>query len=570
MQAGTDITLELAATRTSGVAPVAVFFDTNGTSATETQRPFHELSYCWDFGDPDSGAFATSGTPKNQAKGPVAAHVFEQPGTYTVTVSARDRSGRTGTRSLEIVVEDPAQVFAGAATVCFSPSGSFSGCPDGAEQVTASDLSALQDHVAPGKRLLLHRGETFRGGSVDLNVPGPGMIGAYGDAAQARPRIQASENVFDISGSMPAFQDWRIVDMDVTGDGGDVFVINIGGKASDLLALRVKGTTIAGGVHAPPSIIDFLNANGFPGHDVIDVLAVQDCEFRDLVGGQGNNLSYVGAHHFIMQGTTLWNSTGGEHVLRIPWADRAVISNNILGEAPAPRAIIKLHAPTFNQAGVGMGKYSERIVLSDNAFHCTGNHDWSVVLSPQNDGVDERLRDLIVERNMFLPGSTSLALMLQGVDGVTVRDNIINRGTQSRTCMEVSQRGPEPPPTNVVFYHNTCYTEHANPPILVQIGNSATNVRAFANLVVGPAADDATWDDGLTQQDNNIVTSSPGLAGTDMMDWKSFAPLPDSPVVDAALLEHVTPWDYSGRPRPVDGNGSDSAEADIGALEYAP
>src|SRR4030067_2638800 len=35
-----------------GVAPMAVFFDASGTTSTATTRPFHDLEYRWDFGDP--------------------------------------------------------------------------------------------------------------------------------------------------------------------------------------------------------------------------------------------------------------------------------------------------------------------------------------------------------------------------------------------------------------------------------------------------------------------------------------------------------------------------------------
>ena len=44
------------ATRTTGVAPLAVFFDASGTTDTvETPYPFHELDYSWNFGDSGAG-----------------------------------------------------------------------------------------------------------------------------------------------------------------------------------------------------------------------------------------------------------------------------------------------------------------------------------------------------------------------------------------------------------------------------------------------------------------------------------------------------------------------------------
>ncbi|MEK7706276.1 MAG: MopE-related protein, partial [Myxococcota bacterium] len=92
------LSVSLVAARTSGVAPLAVFFDASGTTDTAvTSRPFHELEYRWDFGDPAGGATWAYGarpgsSSKNVALGPVAAHVFESPGTYTVALSVFDGS----------------------------------------------------------------------------------------------------------------------------------------------------------------------------------------------------------------------------------------------------------------------------------------------------------------------------------------------------------------------------------------------------------------------------------------------------------------------------------------------
>lgn len=77
--------------RTSGVAPLAVFFDASGTTSTNTSYPFTELSYHWSFGDDPNAKFKlTTNRPKNESLDPVAGHVFETPGTYTVTLTVRD------------------------------------------------------------------------------------------------------------------------------------------------------------------------------------------------------------------------------------------------------------------------------------------------------------------------------------------------------------------------------------------------------------------------------------------------------------------------------------------------
>src|SRR3972149_6052856 len=126
------VTASVVPSRTSGVAPLSVFFDATTTTSDATTRPFHDLDYAWDFGDPSAGAWALDGLPKNQAKGGVAGHVFETPGTYTVTLTVRNALGETDTQRVSITVQDPEVVFAGANTVCFSVSGNFTGGPTGA------------------------------------------------------------------------------------------------------------------------------------------------------------------------------------------------------------------------------------------------------------------------------------------------------------------------------------------------------------------------------------------------------------------------------------------------------
>jgi hypothetical protein len=124
-----------------------------------------------------------------------------------VTVSARDAMGRVATRSVEVVVDDPADVFSGADTVCLSDNGAFAGCPEGAERVTSTDLGTLAGSVREGLRILLRRGGTFAG-SLAINVPGPGLVGAFGPESDPKPHINGpSSAVFKVSDEEPNFDD---------------------------------------------------------------------------------------------------------------------------------------------------------------------------------------------------------------------------------------------------------------------------------------------------------------------------------------------------------------------------
>ena len=139
-----SVTAALSASRTSGPAPLAVFFDATGTTSSDgTVNTWRQVGYSFNFGDSEVN-WSTTGNSKNvQRGGPLAAHVFESAGTYTVKVCARDSSGGsndgdTDQTSIEITVTDPDTVYSGTSTVCLSISGTFTGAPEGATQSTIS------------------------------------------------------------------------------------------------------------------------------------------------------------------------------------------------------------------------------------------------------------------------------------------------------------------------------------------------------------------------------------------------------------------------------------------------
>ena len=557
--AGGAISLALAPSRVEGVAPLLVFFDTDGTTAESTDRPFEELAYCWSFDDDNAGNFATTGRPKNQAKGPMASHVFETPGTYSVTVSARDKDGLVTSRAVEISVKDPESAFQGQSTVCFSPSGNFEGCPTGAKQVKQSSFSALGQEVGTGKRLLMHRGETFASGGINVNVPGPGMIGAYGKGNP--PTVQASGTAISVSEEdEPNASDWRFADFNVVGTSDDSRILQMDGTAPNILTLRVGGDQIGQAVTAADTVIEYYNQNGHPNQDNPDNFGFVDCNFQHLRGGGGHNFWYVGAHRFSVLGTVASDSTGGEHVLRVPYADHAVISDNDLGNAPSPRHVVKLHAAQSRN-----GKDTNHIVFSDNIIRSTGGHEWSVSIQPQNDSSDERIKHVIVERNLFLPGTASEPLLVSAQD-VVVRGNVINRA-DGTLCMEVAPRGVEPPPARVTIENNTCYSTSNAKLLLV---TDTTDLTVFNNLVAGPKVTSSSVPSGTGTAKNLALTSAGLAASSPGDDWRDYVPTAGSPVIDAGDDSAFCPWDFSGRGRPVDGDGSKGAQGDVGALEYAP
>lgn len=182
--------LTLSVNRRIGTAP-AGFFLSAKASGFDVEDPYFDLRYKWSFGDPghytrhdtadlpwgkyykvgDQAVLIEDGTTpagstflgndKNVAFGPHVVHVFEKPGRYTITCEVQKRGQASVQQTLQIEVEDPDVVFAGANTICVSASGDFTGAPAGAVQVRsfAQAMQRIRRSKSANQRVLFRRGE---------------------------------------------------------------------------------------------------------------------------------------------------------------------------------------------------------------------------------------------------------------------------------------------------------------------------------------------------------------------------------------------------------------------------
>ena len=512
-----EIAPSLVPSRASGVAPLYVFFDATATTAAATNRPFHELEYRWDFGDPGSGSWtSTPGMPnlsRNQATGAVAAHVFESPGTYTVSLTVLDGAA-PATRSVQITVSDPDTVFA-ANTLCVGnaqPVAGSGGCPAGAAVLTSSDFDAsVNNNIASRKRILFRRGDTFASNdNAGIRLNGPGLIGAFGSGAA--PRVNITGNNYGIqlsSGSTPGIRDWRIMDLEINGNSGSqTNGVQAEGGIDQVLLLRLNIHHAHFGVQLSPFILDYYGGQ----HRLWDQFAVVDSTFRTILGGGGGYNLYVGGQRFALMGNVLTDSTGSEHILRTPNIVKGVISHNEMSNPAPAKHTVKLQAAVFNVSPTG---FTEQIVMSDNKFTGGAGVDWTVTVGPENAQSNEKVRDLVVERNWFAPHpSQGVALMLWAQD-VTVRNNIFNlTGTSGGTGMVVERRGVEPPPANVHAYNNTFYSNSLGGFRPIQFDEGSGMV-AKNNLGYAPLSTSRSMVSGSAIIENNTsnaaILLSPGF-----------------------------------------------------------
>ena len=388
----------LTATRSTGTAPLGVSFEVTGNGEFNDART-------WDFGDTGAGTWAISGLSKNaETDGAVVAHVFETAGSYTVSVSGL---------TIGITVDDPNTVFSGANTICVSPSANYTGAPGGATLQTSLPSSYA------GKRVLLHRGESF--GSISpLNTDSGFQVGAYGTGADP---IVTSVGTGMVSGVSSWTNDWTIMDIDA----GNV---SISATTYRFLMYRCTADTVNG-----VSIVDIGSAVGYyyanvSGAETIPwprEIFLVDNTLTGVVNAT-NEPAVVLMGSFLKSGI-MGNSINlaTEHTTRIWSASKTFIGHNDLGGVhydggapPGIRHAFKMHSGGVQDYGTIFSDSptpaTSKVVIAYNHLGDSAyNGSWISQVSPQNTLETEGIEDVLIVGNAFERGPyTSSDMQLRG------------------------------------------------------------------------------------------------------------------------------------------------------------
>ncbi|MFP4400420.1 MAG: PKD domain-containing protein [Candidatus Woesearchaeota archaeon] len=563
----------LNASRISGVAPLAVHFDTVGTDFSDTDRDFHHLDYSWNFGDDDSLVWRTTGKRKNRAKGPIAAHVYEEPGTYSVTLTVKDMEGKTEIETIDINVLDPDDFYSGTSTTCVSDTSNndFTGCPAGARHISTDDLTTIPQYADTGSsRILFRRSSSWilsEAPTWQSNNPGPVTIGAYGTGK--KPHIQLDAGPFL---SLQRKQDWRIMDIKFT-DG--TRQNNAFSGAIDLqrhLFLRLEFEQTENGI----SWSVWNDATPLP----IDHMAIVECNVSDT-----DMMSFfVGGERLMIMGNNAFQ-TQQSHIYRVWYSYKGVLSNNLGHGASTFTAegdhALKFHANRIDRVGDlipetgNVRHFGDYNIISDNIFGTSG--PWPVNIAPQNAVLDERISEIIFERNRIISdygidsGRTIDVSLHISARNVTVRNNIFD-GTGSADsryiAIEIRQIGIEPSPDNVEIYHNSIYRgdSASYSPVGIRVRENSDNIIARNNLASFPFAAEKIliedYTDGNLDASANLITDTPGFINPDddLPLSRNFGLLESSSAIDQG--EQVPVYDD------FVGNSRLGGVADIGAFEY--
>lgn len=570
---GSSIRVSATASRLSGVAPLTVFFDARGTTADGIARPFHDLEYRWDFGDPAGGAWSNGSRPgvssRNHATGAVSAHVFEKPGRFQVSLTVTQGAHTAKNDCLRVDVLDPDVYFGGQRTVCLSGDGNFEGCPQGAQEVVVPSRNfahALRDYAAAGKRILFRRGETWHAPAPGiLRSTGPGILGAFGTGA--RPKIAASADseapILQLSSpTSPGIKDWRVADLEFDGNGhAGRQAIKAEGGINQLSLLRLHMHGVRNGLMLSSHLLDWHNRNPrSAGHGLWDEIALVDSTTNNITGSRGGYSVYASAHRFMLLGNGLNNDGGGEHTVRLPSIVAGVISNNTMqgqGSAAGGKHAFTLRAAVHGSGGVEGGEDTRWVMVTDNKFVGSIGSDWTVTYQPQA-SADERIVDVVTERNWFVAGGgargTQFALVLFARDQ-TIRNNLFDTsGGKAHGGIQVHD-GLSVGSNLVNIFNNSFYSGDSGSDFVgITVRRGATDVTARNNLALAPRDSQARMIVGPATASHNstdfqIRRSAPWQAAAMAASPSAWKPLKNSYAAETGM--RVPVWsDFFGAPRP--------------------
>ena len=191
------VTADILASRTECVSPCTVVFSAEGTVDEQRNHEdaWQDLGYHFDFDDPDSGNYTTTGLSRaRQIGGPLAAHTFicegHQTCSFEVGVRAQNPEGHHSDDFVTVTVDPASLAFTAENTVCVSSQQSFEDCPAGATQTTS--LPSPTEYN--GQRVLLRTGETFLPICIDYSAANV-LIEPFGNPDDGRPELTGTSAI---------------------------------------------------------------------------------------------------------------------------------------------------------------------------------------------------------------------------------------------------------------------------------------------------------------------------------------------------------------------------------------
>jgi hypothetical protein len=438
------ITPHIALNRTSGVAPLAVFADATTTEGL-AKDDYINAHFAWNF---DRDGLDPTGR-HSPTRGFVAAHVYENPGTYTITLDVIDRSGATASATAQVVVSP----FSGT-TYYVAAGGNNSAAGTSLTAPLATPDFALKQKAAPNTRILLRKGDRFTvPGFTVSNASGPVIVGAYSDPEKPSDQAPILFNNQDGWGFISfgsGCGDWRVMDIHIRGAGvnTDVSPAQRGFSLSGtgLLFLRVE--------------VDSMARDAFAGAGSGLNNFIFDCYLHDF-GGYGYWCDPINQGAFV--GNVSLRQNGGEHLFRTQSGSKEFIAYNEISDCVDVMSGIQIRGNSSQAYLLG------NRVEKDCAFH------------PQNNTSEEYESYCVADGNTFINAGFGIA-----AKHIAIRNNRFFNGAISLDVHPLVGMSD-----SVTILGNSCYGRRVNE----LVSGSATNAVIKNNIFYTISTDD--WAAGL-------------------------------------------------------------------------
>ena len=493
------------------VAPCAIMFDASKTTAPSlTSAPFAEILHSWSFGDSNGGAAWTTGTrqaagSRNIAYGPVAVHVFEQPGTYTVT-DTMQYSSTTQAFTVTVVVTDPDTYYSGTNTICVYNGGTppvpgtTPGCPTGAATTNSASFKTVVESLTTGQRALFRGGDIF--GAADtsaarLGVLGPITVGSYptyGTKAIIKSNCSCANiiNVGITTGDVADtyIKDWRFVDLEVDGQSGTksmAWSAPTAGTADQMLFYRLDLHDITGTFNWDWSKATAANMHLFDQIYIVDVVETRNNSSNNHIPGK--HVAYMGINSTAP--TSVQTQTN-----RMQSADTFVISNNnyasstnVSNEIIAPRSLASTLGPRPSLPNnIDPLVPTQYGVITENNIEVLSVGVQSGNCGPSCGGTWARYHHLNIEGNYFYAhaSASNPACIWAWGSEILVANNIcnLNVGTASTVFVQFAWDSVTLDYGPYYAYNNTYRTVTTNTPTSVEVNENKGTIPNPDKLVV--------------------------------------------------------------------------------------
>jgi hypothetical protein len=275
----------------------------NGLASTLGAGSQIQATYSWNFGD--------TGSQYNTLVGFNAAHAYDTPGTYTITLSLTDVNGQTSTTTAEVTVLSNSSLT----TIYVSPNGSDSNSGT-SQNAPIQTIAHLNNILTSNERVLFQDGGTYDvatglGVSNISNVE----IGSYGSGTQPILMYDGPEGVFGGIINIGASN------VTVTGLTFDSIYKNLFDSQAIHSGFVLTGNNIVIRDNTFLNVLDDLDMSGQPNNVLVE--NNQSPSSVDLNAYfawiQGNNIELVG--------NSAPNSVG-EAIVRIGGANNVLIADN--------------------------------------------------------------------------------------------------------------------------------------------------------------------------------------------------------------------------------------------------